>query len=620
MSEDGDVLSRGRSPRAAPKRTNSLGWADSDCHTCRAQNRRCDRRRPMCDTCMDAGVRCHGFKLKLDWQPGIASRGKMKQIKLSMPADHSQGVRRAGLDEARSFTFVSESGEKTKGRRGRRKTAKPSPSPALSDRGLPSPAGSSEVRGGEIFADDDDNDDDKPPDCEAAVAPATPQLCRQVANPLGVSAAASEMIRFYEWRFSFVTLTFDVRTNPWQMCLPMAFDHPCLMDGIVALARRHRSRLLEEAEGLEVIRLKDRALRSFGRTLGRVDARVALATILVLIGLDYAESAFSHWSVHLAGARNVIESSGGIGIARRDSPLRCQIAMLAWYDVTCALMARRRSIFPRRYMEAIMGWRSRGEWSLMALNGYPDDLFIDIYDISEAAAATGPGGGLGVREEKAAALERRLWTAQAHGGGSGGGPEGDTSSLLECWRLGLLLYCARVLRTPRRNPFLQDSPPGDSPSASPSPAGSPSSPAPVVAETPPPPPPVPSAVDRCKSYAEEILRIVAELPPTSHFQKQCLLPLILAGCEMTAEQEGFRAMIAEYCHRWGSFCGLGIYKTAMSVMTTVWTLLDGGHVDDSVWWGDLVRDPGKLCSQSVIGDGGLRWDAEKDRGKELLFG
>lgn len=51
------------------KRTNSLAFAQSDCHTCSSSGERCDRRRPQCSTCLDQGRKCGGFATPLSWDP-----------------------------------------------------------------------------------------------------------------------------------------------------------------------------------------------------------------------------------------------------------------------------------------------------------------------------------------------------------------------------------------------------------------------------------------------------------------------------------------------------------------------------------------------------------------------
>jgi hypothetical protein len=54
------------------RRTNSLGSARPDCHTCSALHRKCDRQRPRCRTCQDTGVVCKGFSMQLSWQRGLS--------------------------------------------------------------------------------------------------------------------------------------------------------------------------------------------------------------------------------------------------------------------------------------------------------------------------------------------------------------------------------------------------------------------------------------------------------------------------------------------------------------------------------------------------------------------
>ena len=66
------------SPCAGPKesqsqsqsqsRTNSLGRAKDDCHTCSRTHQNCDRQRPRCGTCNNSGRVCGGYTLDLTWK------------------------------------------------------------------------------------------------------------------------------------------------------------------------------------------------------------------------------------------------------------------------------------------------------------------------------------------------------------------------------------------------------------------------------------------------------------------------------------------------------------------------------------------------------------------------
>lgn len=56
-------------PLGKSKRTNSLAFAQTDCHTCTSLDERCDRRRPQCSTCLGQSRKCGGFATPLSWDP-----------------------------------------------------------------------------------------------------------------------------------------------------------------------------------------------------------------------------------------------------------------------------------------------------------------------------------------------------------------------------------------------------------------------------------------------------------------------------------------------------------------------------------------------------------------------
>ncbi|KAE8384914.1 fungal-specific transcription factor domain-containing protein [Aspergillus alliaceus] len=76
-----------QAPRKRRKRTVVTGAAE-DCFTCARQGFPCDRRRPFCSQCLDHGRECSGYKTKLTWGVGVASRGKLRG--LSLPVTGSQ--------------------------------------------------------------------------------------------------------------------------------------------------------------------------------------------------------------------------------------------------------------------------------------------------------------------------------------------------------------------------------------------------------------------------------------------------------------------------------------------------------------------------------------------------
>lgn len=80
------------------KRTNSLGFAQSDCHTCTFLGEKCDRRRPRCTTCLDRSRRCGGFATSLSWDPR-----RMVNSPLSTAGPITSVTR---PDSAKQFRFV----------------------------------------------------------------------------------------------------------------------------------------------------------------------------------------------------------------------------------------------------------------------------------------------------------------------------------------------------------------------------------------------------------------------------------------------------------------------------------------------------------------------------------
>lgn len=90
-------------PRKRRKRTVFTGAPD-DCFTCAKRGAKCDRRRPYCSQCLEMGGECSGYKTKLTWNVGVASRGKLRGLSLPVmnakPAlAHAPGSSAASKDQ-----------------------------------------------------------------------------------------------------------------------------------------------------------------------------------------------------------------------------------------------------------------------------------------------------------------------------------------------------------------------------------------------------------------------------------------------------------------------------------------------------------------------------------------
>jgi hypothetical protein len=82
--------------------------------------------------------------------------------------------------------------------------------------------------------------------------------------------------------------------------------------------------------------------------------------------------------------------------------------------------------------------------------------------------------------------------------------------------------------------------------------------------------------------------LVHEMPANSHTQKQALLPLFLAACEM--ESFRFRQIAVDFLQRWKQKSGIWLNQTALELLQTIWAAVDEDP-DASVWWGDFVNAP-----------------------------
>lgn len=77
--------SRSDRPGSKIRRTNSLAFAKSDCHTCSTLELSCDRYRPRCARCQEAGRLCQGYSMSLTWQANHTVIDKPPKVKRTTP-------------------------------------------------------------------------------------------------------------------------------------------------------------------------------------------------------------------------------------------------------------------------------------------------------------------------------------------------------------------------------------------------------------------------------------------------------------------------------------------------------------------------------------------------------
>lgn len=544
--------------QVAGKRTNSLGWAKSDCHTCSSLRRHCDRKRPRCSACIADGKVCAGYVQQLDWERGKSRKGKPPRRGTTKKYDLAKSTSAiAQLPQPSAFVFVDESETPLKPRKRSLDSAKSHP---------------------EINDDVSDNvqlirRDSSPSVSDLASTHASsPWTLARSASPTSISdimrstfsipisieaplSRFEEALSFFHNCFSETTLTFPVPVNPWQAAIPQIHnDNPCVRFAVLAVAQRQHAHLSNAPENLSVLTLKDRALSLFAHTLPDLSFEAGVSTALLLLALDYAESGYSNWPIHLRGAHKILELNGGISLAESRPNLRSQIAMLLWYDVVAALLSRCGPIFPKSYLQSLMAWQSESEWSILALNGLPDDMFLDMYDMSVAAV-----GADTVTHEKLSRFQEKLWNVEivTHGNEM-------FHAMCEAWRLCLLLYCARVF--PQPAPAASDTSLEASDNADMAPTNTSAT--------------CPTPLDP-HDLAVQIIRYMAKLPSLSSLQKQCVLPAMLAGCEIRADEPELRKIIIDYGERWKKKTGIWIWDSGNDFLNAVWAVNDQAIGDEA---------------------------------------
>lgn len=105
------------------RKTNSLAFANTECHTCLANGVACDRRRPKCRTCLSKGWQCGGFATPLSWDNSRIWLGQSVQQQRaptrSQPdkTQSPRGQRRdeVNLDNQQSFTAPQQRGNQRQG-------------------------------------------------------------------------------------------------------------------------------------------------------------------------------------------------------------------------------------------------------------------------------------------------------------------------------------------------------------------------------------------------------------------------------------------------------------------------------------------------------------------------
>jgi hypothetical protein len=224
--------------------------------------------------------------------------------------------------------------------------------------------------------------------------------------------------------------------------------------------------------------------------------------------------------------------------------------MLNWWDITASLLSREGPMFPSNYVNTIVTWRKEHprEWSNLSLNGCPDALLLAMYDIAAAAPrahelsseevhrlesrvlalqvpdadeevdvntscpATFPTEGAADMSSPGYYMSSNLYLSPAgyKPSPARNTPSNGLTNLIQCWRLGMILYVRQVFLRPEHSGAHANIISGNDEAAEDE----------------------EKRTQERRSLSENIMNLVSTMPMESNWQKQCLLPVVLAGFEL----------------------------------------------------------------------------------------
>lgn len=356
--------------------------------------------------------------------------------------------------------------------------------------------------------------------------------------------------------FCILPLTQDCSSNPFRIQKDSCEGSAFLLHAVLALASQHIAKKDPSTSLLaETLDHQATALTLFRQSLTYTSPFTLLDTILLLVNFEATQTASSTWSIHLNAALRILNSIGISQACQRSSRTRAQIAMLIWWDVTLAFIARKDLIFPLHYLETLMQHGTEDGWTYFALNGCPADLVMFMARLCKLAAIYDKAEQLGCFSD--APVQQLIDEVQ-----SWKNPEDVTLSdisqvdidpnsrrnrfhCIEAWRHTILLYAYRVFTKKQ-------------------------------------------SVQRIRSIthlARVILDHVRCIPDTENVQKQTLLPVFLAAAEV--EDTPTRAWVRSYCNHWAVTARYDMFSTASALLDIIWA--DWlPQTRDVYWWGSKV--------------------------------
>ncbi|KAH8810619.1 fungal-specific transcription factor domain-containing protein [Xylogone sp. PMI_703] len=643
-------------PHPPPQsRTNALAFAKTDCHTCIANKRQCDRKRPRCSSCSGRDIVCGGYPIPLTWpkksqqnQHSVSTSPKQVddtffleplslQASMHMRDKHGRPQPRrlqrfrfvnSAQAERQKRTLTSKPGVKVSSvcpHEAREWTSTPQDTGTLNSAHHQCTRGSPLLRTDECTYDSitvpshlrelketprpfvTSYQTDSPlslldwciwssttvkdigilgvvesSDCNFTRAVLSSGAWNVVGEQCSSASAFRDfrensmnlespvlfddlfgkfesLLIMYDQNFCIVPLTGDVSSNPFRFRLEASRGSQALLHAVLAVSCHHAGRLERRDNYLhfDVLSHHNTAVKLYRdefESCAGLQGAPLLDTVMVLFLFNATQSAFSDWAIRISEVRQLLRLSGGAGMWVHDRRVQAQVVMLLWWDATIALLSRQGCILPYYYFESLLALEDDHYWTFFDLVGCPRELIVPLMQLANLAAENEKASSMCetidlalVDEIQTSLINCKNPTLEIHDDilEEHMQQNRDRWHCIEAWRYGLLVYITRVFRWDRK---------ADPPS-------------------------------RLATYARLVLEHVQACRRTAMVQKQMLLPLFFAGCEI--RDSFWRQSIREYCQYWGEICGYDLFRTASSLLEDVWVEQDA-PCSNGTWWGSVI--------------------------------
>ncbi|KAL2850228.1 hypothetical protein BJY01DRAFT_233302 [Aspergillus pseudoustus] len=591
------------------KRTNSLTFAQSDCYTCASLGERCDRRRPRCSTGLGVARRCVGFATPLSWD------SERMVTSPTSTAVHSTSV--AWPDSSKQFGFVRGAIGSKKHRNKEDSQPKVLDAPSAATAGallrvsgqdfgksdeyqicnslaglathalfteapkrlfledfapfgsefpniftIPSTNIEAEVTLAAGLMDTPFTSDTlmnlDPRSAQEFALPGPPRLETGPGLALIICVDHEELLGLYESEYCVLPITGDISLsiNPLRCERQVSKPSGLLIQAIIALCCQHSARLMgsHSDEAAEHRRKATQLLESAFKCRPVLSL---LDPILILFTLHCTISASGIWLSKLR-THSMLQTLGGTTVLTTPR-MRAQVGMLIWWHATLALISRKSPINDQTYLNYLVRWEKQDEWSFFDLTRCPRDLLVHLVQLAELA-----------RQNEIASTMKWLTFNMApvtqieHELSQGRSTDADSSlnnhsigshfteqeamkqvhgqqdryHCAEAWRQALLLYIEIILKSNGRE----------------------------------------KRSIRIHQLLRKIIDRVRCCRRTSPIQKQLLIPVFLAGSEISVEC--MREFVKEYCSYWAERSRYNLSNSVALLFDEIWA--------SGTWWGAVI--------------------------------